>query len=114
MTGPPVAAGVACSAQSIQCDAAKSVRAAIAARARTVVLASSFLMIRILLNSHFRRSSETAPTIALYDDAQAGRVLETFSDQQLFECLLAIFCAVSSALLLFHDPPADLVIGVNL
>jgi hypothetical protein len=33
---------------------------------------------------------------------------------QLFEYLLAIFCTVSSALLLFHDPPADLVIGVNL
>jgi hypothetical protein len=28
-----------------------------------VVLAPSFLMIKILLKSHFRRSSETAPTM---------------------------------------------------
>jgi hypothetical protein len=33
---------------------------------------------------------------------------------QLFEYLLAIFCTGGSALPLFHDPPADLVIGVNL
>ena len=34
--------------------------------------------------------------------------------RQLFEYLLAIFGAVNSALLLFDDPPADLIIGVNL